>query len=531
MQARGKIWQKFNNSVTGGAIIIAIFSILAKLLGLLRDRLLAANFGAGDILDAYYAAFKLPDLIFNTLVLGALSVAFVPVFIHLIQRNNQRSENKAGFTHWQLTSAVLNIVLIILGILAAVLFVLADRAVPLIAPGFEGDKLALTINMTRVMLLSVVLFGVSNVLSSVLQAKRRFIMFALAPVMYNLGIILGIVYLVERIGSVGLAWGVVLGAFLHMLIQLPAVVKLGFSWRPIIALNNKYIKQIGRLMLPRTFGLVGNQINQLVITIIASTLVSGSLAVFNLAFNLQSVPIGIFAVSLAVSVFPLMSESYSRNDLNMFLHGFSATIRKILFLIIPTSFFMIALRAQIVRLVLGSGKFDWHDTVMTAQALGIFALSLFAQGMIPLLARAFYAFQNTKIPVLISLISITVNIGGSIILAPQWGVLGLVAAFSLANVLQVILLLIVLHYKVGHLDEKRIGLSLFKVLVATLGALIPLQMAKYMIGNAVDMQTYFGVLTQFIGASLVGLITYLAIVWLLGVEEIKLIKSKVQKMF
>lgn len=520
---------KLNNSITGGAIIIAVFSILAKLLGLLRDRLLAANFGAGDILDAYYAAFKLPDLIFNTLVLGALSVAFVPVFINLI--NKKQPDKNSQFDQWQLTNAVINIVFIVLGCLALVLLILADQAVPLITPGFKGEKLELTIMMTRVMMLSILFFGVSNVLSGVLQARRRFTMFALAPVMYNLGIILGIVWLVEKLGPIGLAWGVVLGALLHMLIQLPAVLKLGFHWRPVLALKNKHIRQIGRLMLPRTFGLVGNQVNQLVITIIASTLISGSLAVFNLAFNLQSVPIGIFAVSLAVSAFPLMSESYSRNDLTMFLHGFSATIRKILFLVIPTSFFMIALRAQIVRLVLGAGKFDWHDTVMTAQALGIFALSLFAQGMIPLLARAFYAFQNTKIPVLISLISIIVNIVGSIILAPRWGILGLVAAFSAANILQIILLLIVLHYKIGHLDEKRIALTLFKVVVATLGALIPLQIAKYMIGNTVDMRTYVGVLSQFIGAGLIGLIAYLLIVWILGVEEIKLIKTKFKKLY
>ncbi len=517
-------------------MIIAVFSILAKLLGLVRDRLLASTFGAGDILDAYYAAFKLPDLIFNTLVLGALSVAFVPVFINLF---NQKNENKDKVTSadgedlgpWGLTSAVINTVFLILSCLAVLFFIFAHQIVPLIAPGFSGEKLALTVQMTRIMLLSIVFFGISNVFSSVLQARRRFLMFALAPVMYNIGIIIGILFLVKWWGPSALAWGVVLGACLHMLVQLPAVKRLGFHWSFHLALKDKALRKIGRLMLPRTLGLVGNQVNQLVITIIASTLVSGSLAVFNLAFNLQSMPVGIFAVSLAVAAFPLMSESFSRNDPAMFLHGFSGTIRKILFLIIPTSFFLIALRIQVVRLVLGSGKFDWHDTIMTAQALGIFALSLFAQGMIPLLARAFYAFQNTKIPVLISLISIIVNITGSIILAPRWGVLGLVAAFSLANILQVVLLLIVLHYKVGHLDEEKILLSLFKVMVATLGALIPLQMAKYVIGNAVDMYTYLGVFTQFVGASLSGLAAYLIIVWLLKVEEIHLIKNKIQKLF
>ncbi len=513
------IFKKLNNSITGGAIVIAIFSILAKILGLVRDRLLASSFGAGDILDVYYAAFKLPDLIFNTLVLGALSAAFIPIFISL---KNKKEE----FGHWQLSSAVMNIIFIVMVVLGIIVFFSANKLVPLITPGFSGEKLVLTIKMTRIMLLSILFFGISNVLAGILQAIKKFTMFALSAVMYNLGIIFGIVFLVKIVGPTGLAWGVVIGASLHLLIQLPAVIKAGFKWRPILGFKNKAVRQIGKLMLPRTIGLAGGQINQVIITIIASTLISGSLAIFNLAFNLQSVPIGIFAVSLAITAFPAMSESFTKNDKAKFLKRFSITVRRILWLLIPVSIFMITLRIQIVRLILGTGRFDWQDTTLTADALGYFAVSLFAQGLIPLLARAFYAFQNTKIPVIISLVSVSFNIIGSIILAQIFGVIGLVMAFSLASVVQVILLLVSLRQKIGHLDEKRIIFSTIKIITATVGAVFCLQMTKNIVGNAVDMQTFIGVLIQFLSAGIIGSITYLIISWLLGSEEIKYIKIK-----
>jgi len=351
-------------------------------------------------------------------------------------------------------------------------------------------------------------------------------MFALAAVMYNLGIIFGIICLVKILGPLGLAWGVVIGASLHLLIQLPAVLRAGFKWQPLLGLKNKAVRRIGKLMLPRTLGLAGGQINQLVITVIASTLMAGSLAVFNLAFNLQSVPIGIFAVSLAITAFPAMSESFNQQNKVQFLYRFSITVRRILWLIIPVSIFIIALRIQIVRLVLGAGRFDWQDTILTANALGIFAISLFAQGLIPLLARAFYAFQNTKIPVIISLVSVSLNIIGSIVLAPKFGVIGLVAAFTVANMAQIILLLVALRQKIGHLDEKKIILSTSKIVTATVGAVACLQAAKYIVGNEVNMQTFMGVLTQFISAGTVGSIVYLIISWLLGSEEIKIVKIK-----
>ncbi|NMB48784.1 murein biosynthesis integral membrane protein MurJ [Candidatus Kuenenbacteria bacterium] len=544
------IFKKLKGTTTGSAIVIAIFSILSKIMGLFRDRLLASKFGAGDVLDAYYAAFKLPDLIFNTLVLGALSAAFIPVFMEFKSRHDQdKQKNKNGrlpleqaedeiavvavpitpkvsaingdnLNHWDLSAAIINIITIVFLLVGAIVWFWAPAFVALIAPGFNGEKLDLAIGMTKIMLLSILFFGISNVFSGILQSLKKFTIFSLAPLMYNLGIIVGIVFLVDIFGPVGLAYGVVLGAFLHLLIQWPAAVRSGFHWRAILALKNKAVRQIGRLMLPRTVGLAGNQLSQVITTIIASGLISGSLAIFNLAANLSSVPISIFAISLAIASFPVLSEKYISQNKAGFIEQVSVNVRRILFLMIPISVFLIAFRAQIVRLVLGAGSFDWEDTILTAEALGYFAISLFAQGLIPLLTRAFYALQNTKTPVIISLLAVVINISAAFTLAPTMGVAGLALAFSLSSIVNLIFLVVILKCRLGDLDEKKILFSTLKISVASLGGLVCIQLAKYVLGSAVDMQTFVGVLIQFLGAGAVGVLVYLLVSLMLGSEEI-----------
>lgn len=538
-----KILFKLNNSVTGGAIIIAVFSIISKILGLLRDRLLASGFGAGDILDAYYAAFRLPDLIFNTLVLGALSAAFIPVFVSLKRskgKNNSQQSNTSsnnnfspncnnsdfklshpGINHWQLSAAIINIIFLCLICFSVIAFIFAPGLMSLIAPGFEGQKLGLAVSLTRIMLISILFFGVSNVLSGILQSIKRFTMFALAPVMYNIGIIFGIIFLVPWLGPRGLAFGVVAGSLLHLLVQIPSVYKAGFRWQPILELGNKAVKKVIALMLPRTLGLAVGQLNQLVINIVASTLAAGSIAVFNLSFNLASVPISVFAISLAIASFPCFSESFAEKNNQKFIIQFSGTVRKIFFLIIPISVFMIALRAQIVRLVLGAGQFDWRDTILTADTLGYFCISLFAQGLIPLLARAFYAAHNTKTPVITSFIAVAVNIAGLIFLTPIMGVTALGLSFSISSIIHLILLYLFLKKKIGYLDEKNIVLSVFKIITATIGAVVFIQISKYLIASVVDMRTFIGVLIQFCISGFIGVIVFIAVSWMLGVRQLR----------
>lgn len=508
-------WQKLSTTTSGGAVLIAFFTIISKLLGLVRDRLLASTFGAGALLDTYYAAFKLPDLIFNTLVLGALAAAFIPVFTKLWLIDKERALRVAN--------TVLNYLLLILLVLLAVVWLLADRLVPLFTPGFSLEQWQQTVVLTRIMLLSIVFFGISNVFGGILNSLRRFLTFSLAPVFYNLGIILGITAFWQWWGIEGLAWGVVFGSLLHFLIQLPETLKAGWFYQWAWRVSGE-VKKIFRLMVPRMLGMATQQVNLLVITIIASSLSSGSLAIFNLANNLQSLPSSIFGVSLAIAVFPVFSEALALKDHTGFVSAFSLHFRRILFLIIPVSVLLLLLRAQIVRVVLGSGQFDWSDTYFTAQSLGWFVISLFAQSLIPMVARTFYALEDTKTPVMISILAISLNIVGSIFLGPVMGVEGLALAFSVAAILQLLILMVVLRLRVGYLDDKKIIWSIFKISVNSLlsGAIIYL-MLRIMAG-LVDMRTFWGIFTQGLVAGVVGLIFYLALGLLTNCQEISIVK-------
>lgn len=511
------------NTVGGGAVIIAVFSIISRLLGLIRDRLLSSFFGAGQILDAYYAAFRLPDLVFNTLVLGALSSAFIPIFIAVWQKD----KNEA----WRVANSVMNFLFLIIFILAVIFVVFAPVFINLIVPGFSLETKNLTVNLTRIMMLGILFFTLSNVVGSILNSFRRFFAYALAPVMYNLGIIIGIIFLVERMGPTGLAWGVVIGSALHFFVQLPSLFKTGYQWQFIIDLSHWAVRKIGLLMLPRCFGLAINQFNLIVTTFIASSLIVGTVAVYNLAFNLVSFPINIFGTSLAIAVFPIFSRTLINGQRAEFIHHFSKTVRRILYLIIPTTVFFILLRAQIVRLILGAGKFSWQDTILTAQALGYFSISLFAQSLIPVLARSFYAQQDTITPVKTALVGLVINIIGCFILGPLMGVAGLALSFSISSIINCGLLYLILIHQYRELENKKILLSIIKIIILSLLTGLVIQIVKYRIAFLVNMQTFIGILIQFLSAAVSGGIFYFVLSLICQCEEVKVLKEQFKRFF
>ncbi|MFW0837734.1 MAG: murein biosynthesis integral membrane protein MurJ [Candidatus Komeilibacteria bacterium] len=511
-----RLWHKLITTVTGGAVLIAFFSIISKVIGLFRDHLLASNFGADQTLDIYYASFRLPDFIFNTLVLGALSAAFIPIFVKLWHNNEEKA--------FQLANIILSKLTVILIFLVVVAAVTAPILVQWIAPGFGTAEQAQTVMLTRIMLIGIVFFGISNVFSGVLNSWRQFIPYAIAPIFYNVGIIIGIELLYPWQGVIGLAYGVVLGAIMHMLVQLPAVWRGGLRprwlWR-----QTAEVKRMLTLMLPRTIGLAANQINQIVITSIASTLSVGSIAVFNLANNLQSFPISIFGLSLAIAAFPIFSQAWAQNKPEDFRGSFSITFRKILFLIIPVSVFFLVLRAQIVRIILGAGQFDWEDTYYTAQVLGVFSLSLFAQGTIPLLARSFYSLEDTKTPVVLGVISMIINLVLSIILSRYWGIIGLALAFSIANIINMLLLLMALRERVGDLDDRTVVWSVFKIGINSLLAGLAVYGGLHLFAPVVDMTTFLGIFIQAFLAGLLGLVVYIILSLLTNMSEVIILKN------
>ena len=516
-----KLFSSSINSITIAALFIALSSLVSRFLGIFRDRILAGEFGAGDILDIYYTAFRVPDLIFNLLVLGALSAGFIPIFVNLLKGKKTRIRGLVfGSKHkeaWYLANNILNILLLSVAVLSVFGIIFAPALIKVLAPGFSLSKQALTADLTRIMFLSPILLGISSILGGVLQSFKRFFIYSLAPILYNIGIIVGALFFAPLWGVYGLAWGVVLGALLHMLIQLPAVIKLGFRYRLIIDFKNKQVREIGRLMIPRTMSLAISQINLLVITIIASTLASGSIAVFNFANNLQSFPIGIFGISFAVAAFPTISAiAFDKPKL---INNFSKVIRQILFFIVPATVLLLTLRAQIIRVILGTGQFNWEDTLLTIHTLGFFTLSLFAQASIPLLARVFYARHNSLTPFYIGLFSALVNLILSLVLVRILGVAGLALALSIASIINFIILWLFLRAEIKSLDEDRILFSTIKFSAAALAAGVAIQGVKLVIWPYIDMTRTWGVFTQGFMAGVSGILVYLAFCSFLKSEE------------
>jgi putative peptidoglycan lipid II flippase len=511
-----KIFAKPINSITIAALLVALSSLVSRLLGIFRDRILAGEFGAGDTLDIYYASFRIPDLIFNLLVLGALSAGFVPIMIGLIKEYDVLSKD-ANKAVWRLSNNLINIMGCILIILAVLGFLTAPWLMRLIAPGFDPDKLSMAADLTRIMFLSPLFLGISSILGGILQSFKRFFIYSLSPIFYNLGIIIGALYFVPIWGVYGLAWGVVLGAFMHMCVQLPAVLALGYRYEPAFDVKDKNLRKMGYMMVPRFLSLAVSQINLLIITVIASTLASGSLAIFNFANNLQSFPIGIFGLSFALAAFPALSAvAFDRKKL---IDNFSNVFRQILFFIVPSTILLLTLRAQIIRVVFGTGEFGWSETVLTINTLGFFSLSLFAQASLPLIMRVFYARQNSKTPFYAGLAGVALNVVLSLYFAKFLGVAGLALAFSIANIFNFVLLWLFLRQETGHLDEARIFKSAAKFSIAGLMAGAAVQGAKLLIWPYVDMTRVWGVFTQGFIAGIAGLLVYFAFCSLLKSEE------------
>ncbi|MDP2708631.1 MAG: murein biosynthesis integral membrane protein MurJ [bacterium] len=509
------------NSITLAALLVGGSSLISRLLGIFRDRILAGQFGAGDILDIYYAAFRIPDLIFNLLVLGALSAGFIPVFTSLIKSPLGKLRSALGRGQaeaWELASNILNILVVALLVLCGLGVIFAPQIMKLITPGFSQEKMELTVSLTRVMFLSPIFLGISSVFGGVLQSFKRFFVYSLSPIFYNVGIIVGALYFAPLWGVKGLAWGVVLGAAAHMLVQLPALLALGFKYELKFDLKNSRTLKIWLMMVPRTMSLAISQLNLLVITVIASTLASGSLAVFNFANNLQSFPVGIFGISFAIAAFPALSAvAFDKKNL---VKDLSLTVRQILFFIIPSTVLLLALRAQIIRAVLGTGKFDWQDTLLTIDTLGFFAISLFAQALIPLLIRVFYARHDAKTPFIIGLAAAAVNIFLSLWLSGRLGVAGLALAFSSASILNFILLWLWLNFEIGRLDEFRILISTVKFSLAALACGLAVQSVKLLIGVNLDLDRLWEIAAQGLAAGLAGLAAYLLVCYILKSEEL-----------
>ncbi|MDP3771041.1 MAG: murein biosynthesis integral membrane protein MurJ, partial [bacterium] len=371
---------QIRDSIVASAVLIATLSLASRVLGLLRDRALASTFGAGAVLDAYTAAFRIPDLLFNLIGLGALSAAFLPVYMRL-----RRSDVRSAYAF--AATAMTNLV-VLLGVLCVVGAIFTHPLIRAMAPGFPPETLALAVTMSRTIFLATFLLSCSTVIGVVLQAEERFTAYAAAPLLYNLGIIVGIIAIVPRAGPIGLAWGVVLGAVGHLGLQWAAVRRAGFRPRWRFHLRDGEFRAAMVLLVPRIMGLASDQFTLVALTAVASTLAAGTLTAFTFANNIQTVPIALVGISFAIAAFPQLAAAAHARDAVTFRERFSATARNILLLTVPAAVLLMTLKAQIVRILLGSGAFDWGDTVQTLRAVEAFGFGLIPAAFIPLLARA-----------------------------------------------------------------------------------------------------------------------------------------------
>ncbi len=392
-----KILNKEFGGLHQAAFLLGSFALLSQILALFRDRLFAHSFGAGVTLDVYYAAFRIPDLIYA----GVASLVSVTVLIPFIVKKMDGDV----YTTKKFLDGVFTSFLVLIAFISAVVFLFIPIISPVIFPGFSAQEQSSLISLTRILLLSPILLGVSNLLGSVTQTFKRFFVYALSPVLYNIGIIFGVLFLYPMYGMAGLGYGVVLGALFHLLIQVPVVARQKLLPRFSISVNMKEIKDVAVLSLPRTLGLSANHIALLVLISLASTMIEGSISIFNLSFNLQSVPLSIIGVSYSVAAFPTLALLFSQRRMEKFMDKIITAARHILFWSVPILVLFIVLRAQIVRTILGSGEFGWNDTMLTAASLALFSVSLLAQALVLLFVRGYYAAGNTKKPLLINVVS------------------------------------------------------------------------------------------------------------------------------
>ncbi len=419
-----------------GSILLAITTLGSYVLGLVRDRTLAQTFGAGSALDAYNAAFLLPDFLFNVLVASGIAAAFVPLYIELSKESLVSAERYAN--------TVLTTSILAMGVTAFLFFIFAESASALVAPGFHDEQREEVASLLRILSLSPIIFAASNTLGSLLVAKSRFVFYGFSPLLYNVGIIGGALFLSPYYGVRGVAVGTVLGALLHLSARLIDAMRLGVIIRPRFDIATKEFNTTLRLMLPKMVGHPVELATFWGFTALASLLAPGSIAVVNLARNFQSVPVSIIGLVLATTTFPLLARAATESSSKNFLNQLKKTSALIMVGSIFSATILYLIREPLIALLLGGKAFSADDVSRTATTLGVFTLSIPTEALNHLLARAFYATKNTTVPVTSSILSLIISLGGAWLLMPLYGLTALPFAFFLGSILKIIILAVLL---------------------------------------------------------------------------------------
>jgi len=512
------ISQKKQNTILSASLVLAITFAISSILGLLRNRFLYARFFSCCVadLDVYNAAFRVPDLIFKLLVTGVLSASFIPVFSSYLHKNKKVAD--------EIASSVINILLIVFIIISSIAFIFIKPISGLIASGFSADQLILMANLSRILLFAQIFFLLSNFVAAILQVNQIFIISALSPIIYNLFIIISIFTLSPILGVYGVAIGAVVGAFFHLAIQIPVLYHQGFIYSRKINLKLTGVKEIFRLMIPRILSLGLGEIESTVTLFFASSLTSGSISLLNLALQFMYLPSRIFGTTVGQASLPTLSKNIARNELGKFRNTVNKIIIQSLFIAIPISILILVERVSIVRLLYGSQEFPWSATILTARILAFLVPGIACQAIIQILIRAFYALHNTKVPFLISAISLIIDVIASFLFIhfTNLGVIGLAISASIGNLIQLFGLLIMFIKIVDGFDWPLMFSKFYKILISsTFMGIVSWLSIKFLDLFILDTTHVLPVLTLTVISSTIGLIVYVFSVIFLKMDEIK----------
>lgn len=518
-----------NELVTKAAGIVGIFTFFSRILGLARDILIANFFGSGMSADAFFVAFRIPNLLRRLFAEGSFSVSFIPVFTEYLQN---RSKEDA----FLMARVVLTFLVLILTVITILGIIFSPLIVRIIAPGFGGmgEKYALTVLLTRIMFPYIFLVSVLALFMGILNSLKHFAAPAMAPIFLNLSMIVALLFLIPyiRIPTVGLAIGVIVGGIIQVVLQIPFLMGKGLSFMPKWNLRHPALKKIGMLMLPTIFGSAIYQINQLVGTLLASLLREGSVSYLYYADRLVQFPLGVFAIAISTAVLPSLSREAAEGDLVRLKETLSHALRLTMFITIPSMVGLIVLREPIIRLLFERGAFDSFATIMTARALLYYSLGLWAFAALRVFVSAFYSLQDTKTPVKVAVLAMVVNIIFSVILMRtplEHG--GLALALSLASTLQLFLLIFLLRNRLGGIDGRIVVGSMLRSFLSAsfMGACIYFLASKFFLCHSI--QGVFGLTTGLLATIATGVIIYIVSARVLGSKELSsLIKAlKVSK--
>lgn len=501
-------------SIAAAGLIVTGAYLASRVLGWIRLAVIGTTFGAGGDLDAFFAAFRIPDLIFQLVAAGALSSALIPVLAGL----HATGEDERA---WTVASTVTNLMLAALLVLAILLEILAPLVVPLITPGFDIVRTEQTVQLTRIMLISPILLALGAVASSILNARGRFAAASIAPLLYNLAIIGAAVFLVPSLGVVGLAIGVVVGSFLNLVVQLRSLGQTGFRYEPVLELHEPAAREALLLMAPRAVGLGVSQLTFIVATTLASGLAAGSITALNVAWTILQIPIGVIGVPLGVVVFPSLARELALGSVGQFRALLNRSLRLIVFAMVPLMALGIVLRREVVTLLFAYGRFDEAAIGLTSDTLTYFFLGLVAHSLIAILARAFYAGKDTRTPVVAAILAVVVNVSIGILTVGSLGLAGLALGIALGAWAEAIYLLAVIQRRLQHLDLGSLVRAVVETGAASLGAGVVTFLVLNGIGDLVGPTPARPALAgQTIVAGVAGLASFAAIAFALRIPEL-----------